>query len=178
MEDRNISVAKVTRLNEEITGQEVRLIGLDGENVGVVDISEAQQIAQDADLDLVEIAPNASPPVCRVMDYGKFKFQQSKKAQVARKKQKLIHVKEIKFRPGTEQGDYQVKLRKITEFLTNGDKTKVTVRFRGREMMHQELGGVLLDRIEKDLEPYGEVEQRPKLEGRQLVMVFTPLRKK
>ena len=112
------------------------------------------------------------------MDYGKFKFQQSKKAQVARKKQKLIHVKEIKFRPGTEEGDYQVKMRKITEFLTNGDKTKVTVRFRGREMMHQELGGVLLDRIEKDLEPYGEVEQRPKMEGRQLVMVFTPLRKK
>ncbi|MYB89098.1 MAG: translation initiation factor IF-3 [Proteobacteria bacterium] len=178
MEDRNISVAKVTRLNDEITGQEVRLIGLDGENVGVVAISEAQQIAQDADLDLVEIAPNATPPVCRVMDYGKFKFQQSKKAQVARKKQKLIHVKEIKFRPGTEEGDYQVKMRKITEFLTNGDKTKVTVRFRGREMMHQELGGVLLDRIEKDLEPYGEVEQRPKMEGRQLVMVFTPLRKK
>ncbi|MCY3803713.1 MAG: translation initiation factor IF-3 [Proteobacteria bacterium] len=178
MEERNISVAKVTRLNDEITGQEVRLIGLDGENVGVVAISEAQQIAQDADLDLVEIAPNATPPVCRVMDYGKFKFQQSKKAQVARKKQKLIHVKEIKFRPGTEEGDYQVKMRKITEFLTNGDKTKVTVRFRGREMMHQELGGVLLDRIEKDLEPYGEVEQRPKMEGRQLVMVFTPLRKK
>ena len=178
MEERNISVAKVTRLNDEITGQEVRLIGLDGENVGVVAISEAQQIAQDADLDLVEIAPNATPPVCRVMDYGKFKFQQSKKAQVARKKQKLIHVKEIKFRPGTEEGDYQVKMRKIMEFLTNGDKTKVTVRFRGREMMHQELGGVLLDRIEKDLEPYGEVEQRPKMEGRQLVMVFTPLRKK
>ena len=178
MEDRNISVAKVTRLNDEITGQEVRLIGLDGENVGVVAISEAQQIAQEAELDLVEIAPNATPPVCRVMDYGKFKFQQSKKAQVARKKQKLIHVKEIKFRPGTEEGDYQVKLRKITEFLTNGDKTKVTVRFRGREMMHQELGGVLLNRIEKDLEPYGEVEQRPKMEGRQLVMVFTPLRKK
>ncbi len=165
-------------MNEEITGQEVRLIGLDGENVGVVDISEAQQIAQEAELDLVEIAPNATPPVCRVMDYGKFKFQQSKKAQVARKKQKLIHVKEIKFRPGTEEGDYQVKLRKIIEFLTNGDKTKVTVRFRGREMMHQELGGVLLDRIEKDLEPHGEVEQRPKMEGRQLVMVFTPLRKK
>lgn len=165
-------------MNEEITGQEVRLIGLDGENVGVVDISEAQQIAQEAELDLVEIAPNATPPVCRVMDYGKFKFQQSKKAQVARKKQKLIHVKEIKFRPGTKEGDYQVKLRKIIEFLTNGDKTKVTVRFRGREMMHQELGGVLLDRIEKDLEPHGEVEQRPKMEGRQLVMVFTPLRKK
>lgn len=165
-------------MNDEITGQEVRLIGQDGKNVGVVEISEAQQIAQEADLDLVEIAPNASPPVCRVMDYGKFKFQQSKKAQVARKKQKQIHVKEIKFRPSTEESDYQVKLRKIIEFLTNGDKTKVTVRFRGREMMHQEFGGVLLDRIEGDLENHGEVEQRPKLEGRQLVMVFRPLRKK
>ena len=112
------------------------------------------------------------------MDYGKFKFEQSKKAQVARKKQKLIHVKEIKFRPGTEESDYQVKLRKIVEFLTNNNKTKVTIRFRGREMMHQELGTKLLDRIEDDLKEYGEVEQRPKLEGRQLVMVFAPLRKK
>ena len=165
-------------MNDEITGHEVRLIGLDGKNVGVVEISKAQQIAQDAELDLVEIVPNAKPPVCRVMDYGKFRFQQSKKAQVARKKQKQIHVKEIKFRPSTEESDYQVKLRKIIEFLSHGDKTKVTVRFRGRELMHQEFGGVLLDRIEDDLEKYGEVEQRPKLEGRQLVMVFKPLRKK
>ena len=112
------------------------------------------------------------------MDYGKFKFELSKKAQVARKKQKTIHVKEIKFRPGTESSDYQVKLKKITEFLTSNNKTKVTIRFRGREMMHQELGVKLLDRIEEDLKEYGEVEQRPKLEGRQLVMVFTPLRKK
>ena len=146
--------------------------------MGVVDIDKAQQIAIDADLDLVEIVPNATPPVCRVMDYGKFKFEQSKKAQVARKKQKLIHVKEIKFRPGTEESDYQVKLRKIVEFLTNNNKTKVTIRFRGREMMHQELGTKLLDRIEDDLKEYGEVEQRAKLEGRQLVMVFAPLRKK
>lgn len=112
------------------------------------------------------------------MDYGKFKFELSKKAQVARKKQKVIHVKEIKFRPGTEESDYQVKLRKLTEFLTSNNKTKVTIRFRGREMMHQELGGKLLDRIEDDLKEYGEVEQRPKLEGRQLVMVFSPIRKK
>lgn len=151
---------------------------MDGENVGVVAIDKAQQIAQDAELDLVEIVPNAKPPVCRVMDYGKFKFEQSKKAQVARKKQKLIHVKEIKFRPSTEESDYQVKLKKIIEFLTGGDKTKVTIRFRGREMMHQELGSKLLDRIEDNLKEYGEVEQRPKLEGRQLVMVFSPLRKK
>jgi len=154
------------------------LIGSDGEQVGVVAIDEAQQIAQDADLDLVEIVPNASPPVCRVMDYGKFKFEQSKKAHAAKKKQKLIHVKEIKFRPGTEEGDYQTKLKKLVEFLTGGDKTKVTIRFRGREMMHQELGVKQLERIEEDLKEYGEVEQRPKLEGRQLVMVFAPLKKK
>jgi translation initiation factor IF-3 len=150
---------------------------MDGENVGVVDIDKAQQIAVDAELDLVEIVPNAKPPVCRVMDYGKFKFELSKKAQVAKKKQKIIHVKEIKFRPGTEESDYQVKLRKLTEFLTSNNKTKVTIRFRGREMMHQELGGNLLDRIENDLKEFGEVEQRPKLEGRQLVMVFSPIRK-
>lgn len=150
---------------------------MNGENVGVVDIDKAQQIAVDAELDLVEIVPNAKPPVCRVMDYGKFKFELSKKAQVAKKKQKIIHVKEIKFRPGTEESDYQVKLRKLTEFLTSNNKTKVTIRFRGREMMHQELGGNLLDRIENDLKEFGEVEQRPKLEGRQLVMVFSPIRK-
>ena len=154
------------------------MIGSDGEQVGVVAIDEAQQIALDADLDLVEIVPNANPPVCRVMDYGKFKFEQSKKAHAARKKQKLIHVKEIKFRPGTEEGDYQTKLKKLVEFLTNGDKTKVTIRFRGREMMHQELGVKQLERIEEDLKEYGEVEQRPKLEGRQLVMVFAPLKRK
>ena len=144
----------------------------------MVEIDRAQQIALDAELDLVEIVPNASPPVCRVMDYGKFKFEQSKKAQVARKKQKLIHVKEIKFRPGTEESDYRVKLKKIIEFLTSNNKTKVTIRFRGREMMHQELGSKLLDRIEDDLKEFGEVEQRPKLEGRQLVMVFAPVRNK
>jgi translation initiation factor IF-3 len=154
------------------------LIGSDGVNVGVVAIDKAQQIAQEADLDLVEIVPNAKPPVCRVMDYGKFKFEQSKKAHAAKKKQKLIHVKEIKFRPGTEEGDYQTKLRKLVEFLSEGDKTKVTIRFRGREMMHQELGARLLSRVEEDLKEYGEVEQRPKLEGRQLVMVFAPIKKK
>ena len=141
-------------------------------------IDEALRIAGEANLDLVEISPNAQPPVCRVMDYGKYKFEQSKKAHQAKKKQKQIQVKEIKFRPGTEEGDYQVKVRKLIEFLDSGDKTKITIRYRGREMQHQELGAQLLDRIEEDLEPYGVVEQRPKMEGRQLVMVLAPSKKK
>ncbi len=126
---------------------------------------------------MVEIVPNAQPPVCRVMDYGKFRFEQNKKAQVARKKQKQIQVKEIKFRPGTEEGDYQVKLRKLMEFLQEGDKTKVTIRFRGREMMHQDRGMQLLERVEEDLQEISVIEQRPKLEGRQMVMVFAPKKK-
>jgi translation initiation factor IF-3 len=165
-------------MNDDINDPEVRLIDATGENVGVVATVEALRIAGDAELDLVEISPNAKPPVCRVMDYGKFKFEQSKKAHQAKKKQKQIQVKEIKFRPGTEEGDYKVKLRKLTEFLEAGDKTKITIRYRGREMQHQQLGAQLLDRIEKDLEEYGDVEQRPKLEGRQLVMVLGPTKKK
>jgi translation initiation factor IF-3 len=133
-------------------------------------------MADDAELDLVEIVPNAEPPVCRVMDYGKFIFEQSKKKQVAKKKQKQIQVKEIKFRPGTEEGDYQVKLRNLIRFLSHGDKVKVTLRFRGREMAHQELGTKMLEKIEVDLEPHGVVEQFPKLEGRQMVMVLAPKR--
>ncbi|MEM7303955.1 MAG: translation initiation factor IF-3 [Pseudomonadota bacterium] len=172
-----MSVIKDVRLNEDIFDPEVRLIDAEGDNVGVVAIDEALRIASEADLDLVEISPNAQPPVCRVMDYGKYKFEQSKKAHQAKKKQKQIQVKEIKFRPGTEEGDYQVKLRKLIEFLESGDKTKITIRYRGREMQHQELGAQLLDRIEEDLEPYGVVEQRPKMEGRQLVMVLAPSRK-
>ena len=174
----HISVSKDVRLNEEIYDPKVRLIDAQGENVGVVAIDEALRIASEADLDLVEISPNAQPPVCRVMDYGKYKFEQSKKAHQAKKKQKQIQVKEIKFRPGTEEGDYQVKLKKLIEFLESGDKTKITIRYRGREMQHQELGAHLLDRIEDDLEPYGVVEQRPKMEGRQLVMVLAPSKKK
>ena len=135
-------------------------------------------MAGEADLDLVEISPNAQPPVCRVMDYGKFKFEQSKRAHLAKKKQKQIQVKEIKFRPGTEEGDYQVKLRKLIEFLEDSDKTKITIRYRGREMQHQQLGAQLLNRLEADLEDYGDVEQRPKMEGRQLVMVLAPTKKK
>ncbi len=135
-------------------------------------------MAEQAELDLVEIVPTADPPVCRVMNYGKYKFEQSKKAQQSRKKQKQIQVKEVKFRPGTEEGDYRVKIRNITRFLSDGDKAKVTIRFRGREMMHQELGAQLLQRVENDLEGIGAVEQRPKLEGRQMVMVLSPRKSK
>lgn len=150
------------------------MIGADGEAVGIVSLAEALKTAEDAELDLVEVAPQASPPVCRVMDYGKFVFEESKKRHAARKKQKQIQVKEVKFRPGTDEGDYQVKLRNLMRFLGGGDKAKITLRFRGREMVHQRLGLKLLQRIEKDLEEYGVVEQFPKLEGRQMVMVLAP----
>ena len=141
-------------------------------------IEEAQRIAEESELDLVEIVPNADPPVCRVMDYGKYLFEESKKKHAAKKKQKQIQVKEVKFRPGTDEGDYQVKLRNLIRFLDSGDKAKVTLRFRGREMAHQELGSKLLQRIEQDLAEHGSVEQYPKMEGRQMVMVFTPSAKK
>jgi len=154
------------------------LIGADGEQVGVVSIGEAQQLAEDAGLDLVEIVPGSEPPVCRVMDYGKFLFEESKKRHAAKKKQKQIQVKEVKFRPGTDIGDYQIKLRNIIRFLGGGDKAKITLRFRGREMAHQQIGRNLLQRIEKDLVEHGVVEQFPKMEGRQMVMVLAPLKKK
>ena len=150
------------------------MIGADGEQVGIVSLADAMQAAEDANLDLVEISPNAEPPVARVMDYGKHLYQDSKQKAAARKKQKIIHVKEIKFRPGTDVGDYDIKLRKLKEFLENGDKTKVTLRFRGRELAHKELGTELLKRVEKDLAEYGVVEQFPKFEGRQMVMVIAP----
>ncbi|WP_096527217.1 translation initiation factor IF-3 [Candidatus Nitrosoglobus terrae] len=165
---------KSTRLNEEITASEVRLIGIDGEQIGVVSIEEALRIAEDSGEDLVEIAPQAQPPVCRVMNYGKYQFEESKKRQAAKKKQKLIEIKEIKFRPGTEEGDYQVKLRNLVRFLTGGDKVKISLRFRGRELAHQELGFKLLDRVRDDLADHGIVEQSPKREGRQMVMVLVP----
>lgn len=161
-------------MNEQITSPEVRIIDAEGEQVGVVPIEKALEIARTADLDLVEVSPNAEPPVCRVMDYGKYKFEQNKKQQSARKKQKQMQVKEIKFRPGTDIGDYQVKLRNLIRFLSDGDKAKVTLRYRGREMAHQDLGIKLLERVEADLADYGVVEQRPKMEGRQMVMVFAP----
>ena len=161
-------------MNESVTAPQIRLIGADGEQVGVVTLAEAQQAATEADLDLVEIVPNAEPPVCRVMDYGKFLFEENKKRHAAKKKQKQVQVKEIKFRPGTDIGDYQVKLRNLTRFLNNGDRVKVTLRFRGREMAHQELGLKLLQRVEEDLKEIGNVEQRPRMEGRLMVMVVAP----
>lgn len=136
--------------------------------------ADALRQAEEAGLDLVEIVPTSEPPVCRIMDYGKFKFEQSKKAHIAKKKQKQIHIKEVKFRPATEEGDYQVKLRNLTRFLMEGDKAKVTMRFRGREITHQELGLEFLKRIEKDLESIGLVEQFPQMEGRQMVMLIAP----
>ncbi len=155
----------------------VRLIDQDGENRGVVGLSEARQVAVEAEMDLVEISPNAKPPVCKLMDYGKFCFERKKKAQQARKRQKQTQIKEIKFRPGTEEGDYQVKLRNLERFLKEGNKTKVTVRFRGREMRHRDLGQRQMDRIGSDLEPFGEIEQEPKMENRQMVMVLAPRRR-
>jgi translation initiation factor IF-3 len=162
------------RRNSEITSSQVRVIGPNSEQVGVMSLQEALRSAEAAGLDLVEVAPTAEPPVCRIMDFGKFVFEQNKKAQSARRKQKQIQVKEIKFRPGTEEGDYQVKLRNLIKFLTHGDKTKVTLRFRGREMVHQELGVQLLKRVQQDLANYGAVEQQPLMEGRQMVMVIAP----
>ncbi|MAT50384.1 MAG: translation initiation factor IF-3 [Porticoccaceae bacterium] len=162
------------RINEKITAQEVRLVAEDGEQIGVVPIARALEMADEASLDLVEISPNAEPPVCRLMDYGKFRFDQQKKQQSARKKQKQVQVKEIKFRPGTDIGDYRVKLRNLIRFLEEGDRVKVTLRFRGREMAHQDLGRDLLERVKNDLEEYGTVEQFPKMEGRQMVMVMSP----
>jgi len=155
----------------------VRLIDVNGEQIGIVNIREAQTKAQEAELDLVEIVPHAKPPVCRIMDYGKFLFEQNKKRNKAKKKQKQVQVKEIKFRPSTEEGDYQVKLRNLIRFLEEGDKTKITLRFRGREMAHQDLGRQLLKRVETDLTEHGIVEQRPKMEGRQMVMIVVPAKK-
>ena len=152
------------------------MIGATGGQVGVVNLGEALKQADDAELDLVEIVPNAEPPVCRIMDFGKFLFEQNKNKHAARKKQKQIQVKEVKFRPGTDDGDYQVKLRNISRFLENGDKVKVTLRFRGREMAHQELGSKMLDRIEADMQEIAEVEQKAKLEGRQMIVILAPRR--
>ena len=155
----------------------MRLVGIEGDQLGIVSIAEAMRLAEEAEVDLVEIAPTAVPPVCRIMDYGKFKYQEQKRAHEAKLKQKQIQVKEVKFRPGTDEGDYQIKLRNLTRFLTDGDKTKITLRFRGREMAHQELGMALLKRVEADLAALGQVEQWPKLEGRQMVMVLSPKKK-
>lgn len=164
-------------INHEIKAKEVRLIGLDGSQLGIVLLTEALAQAEAAEVDLVEIVSQSSPPVCRIMNYGKYLFEQGKKKAAAKKKQKQTQVKEIKLRPGTDVGDYQVKLRNLIKFLENGDKVKITIRFRGRELAHQELGFEMLKRLEADLEPYGTVEYRPKMEGRQMIMVLGPKRK-
>jgi len=156
----------------------VRLTGVDNEQIGIVNLNEAFRMAEESNVDLVEIAPTAQPPVCRLMDYGKFKYQEQKKAHEAKLKQKVIAVKEIKFRPGTDEGDYNIKLRNLIKFLDEGDKTKITLRFRGREMAHQDIGMRMLERLKADLEPYGQVEQWPKMEGRQMIMVLAPKKKK
>ncbi|MCP5075227.1 MAG: translation initiation factor IF-3 [Rhodobacteraceae bacterium] len=165
------------RVNQRITSDEIRLIGADGDNVGVVSPSHGMELAQQAGLDLVEISPNANPPVCKVMDYGKFKYEQQKRESEARKKQKIIEVKEVKFRPNTDTNDFDVKMRNVMKFLGNGDKVKVTMRFRGREMAHQNLGSELLKRVAEAVGEEGKVENMPKMEGRQMIMMIGPVSK-
>lgn len=155
----------------------MRLIGIEGEQLGITKTPDAVRMAEQANVDLVEIAPNADPPVCRLMDYGKFKYQEQKRQAEARAKQKTIQVKEVKFRPGTDEGDYQVKLKNLKRFLDEGDKAKVTLRFRGREMAHQELGMRVLERVRDDLLDMAVVEAMPRMEGRQMVMVLSPKKK-
>ncbi len=166
------------RLNEDIEASTVRLVSDDGTQVGIVGLQQALDSAREKTMDLVEISPDAEPPVCKIMDYGKHVFDLKKKTAMQRKKQKQTQVKEMKFRPGTDEGDYQIKLRNVTRFLENGDKAKITLRFRGREMAHQDLGIAMVKRIEHDLENIAQVEQYPKLEGRQMTMVFAPKSKK
>ncbi len=165
------------RINGRIRAPEIRLIGADGENVGVVTPTRGMELAALAGLDLVEISPNATPPVCKIMDFGKFKYETQKRESEARKKQKTIEVKEVKFRPGTDVHDYEVKMRNVTRFLEGGDKVKVTLRFRGREMAHQNLGRDLLERVAEDVKELGKIENMPKMEGRQMVMMIGPLPK-
>lgn len=161
------------RINEDITVDEVRLVDGDGEMQGVVSVAEAIKMAEEAGLDLVEVSPNASPPVCKILDHGKYKYEQQKKAAEARKKQKTVDVKEVKIRPGIEEHDYQVKMRNARKFLENGDKVKVTMRFRGREMAHQDIGMDLLKRMIEELADVGKVDLEPKMEGRQIIMVLS-----
>ena len=164
-------------MNDRIRCPEVRLIGAEGENVGVVSPERALELAENAGLDLVEISPNAEPPVCKIMDFGKYKYEQQKRESEARKKQKIIVIKEIKFRPGTDTHDYDVKMRNVFKFLENGDKVKITLRFRGREMAHLNLGRELLERVAEDVQEMGKVENMPKMEGRQMTMMIGPISK-
>ncbi len=174
---RSGSKTKKSIINEFIEAEQVRLVGADGEQVGIKSIEEARAAAEDAKLDLVLISPDSDPVVCKIMDHGKHVFELKKQKTASKKKQRRVHVKEIKFRPGTEEGDYQVKLRNLIRFLKEGDKTKVSLRFRGRELAHQHLGAELIERIREDLAEFGTVEQEPKMEGRQIIMVLAPTKK-
>lgn len=174
---RSGSKTRKSIINEFIEAEQVRLVGADGEQVGIKSIEEARAAAEDAKLDLVLISPDSDPVVCKIMDHGKHVFDLKKQKTASKKKQRRVHVKEIKFRPGTEEGDYQVKLRNLIRFLKEGDKTKVSLRFRGRELAHQHLGAELIERIREDLAEFGTVEQEPKMEGRQIIMVLAPTKK-
>lgn len=173
----DIATEKKHRINGEIRVPEVRLIGIEGEQLGIVKAAQALEMAEENEVDLVEIAPGAVPPVCRLMDYGKFRYQEQKRQQEARAKQKVVQLKEVKFRPATDEGDYNVKLRNVRRFIEDGDKVKVSLRFRGREMAHQELGMRVLERVRDDVEDICQVESFPRLEGRQMVMVLAPRKK-
>ncbi len=162
------------RVNDQIEAPEVRVVDADGEMVGVLPVAEGIEMADEVGLDLVEVSPNAEPPVCKILDYGKYKYEEQKKANEARKKQKTIDVKEIKMRPGIDEHDYQVKMRSVRRFLDGGDKVKMTIRFRGREMAHQELGMKVLDRVREEVDELAKVEQFPKTEGRLMTMVIAP----
>jgi translation initiation factor IF-3 len=172
-----IALERSQRINGEITAPQLRLVAENGDQLGIVAVGDALKMAEEQNVDLVEIAPLAVPPVCKLMDYGKFRYREQKKAHEAKLKQKQIQVKEIKFRPGTDEGDYKIKVGKLIQFLEEGDKAKVTLRFRGREMAHQEFGVRLLERVRKDLEVHAIIEQYPRLEGRQMVMVLAPKKK-
>ena len=174
----SIATERTHRLNGEITATEVRLLGVENEQLGVVRLGEARRLAEEADVDLVEIAPTAVPPVCRLMDYGKFRYQEQKRANEAKAKQKIVQIKEVKFRPATDEGDYAIKLRNMLGFLGEGDKVKITLRFRGREMAHQEFGVRLLERVRSDIDEIAVVESMPRMEGRQMVMMVAPRKKK
>ncbi len=174
----SIATERNHRINGEIHAPEVRLLGTENEQLGVFRLGEARRMAEEADVDLVEIAPNATPPVCRLMDYGKFRYQEQKRAAEAKARQKVVQIKEVKFRPQTDDGDYNIKLRNMISFLQDGDKVKITLRFRGREMAHQEFGIRLLERVRNDIEEIAQVESMPRLEGRQMVMMVAPKKKK
>ncbi|HEF8784177.1 TPA: translation initiation factor IF-3 [Providencia alcalifaciens] len=176
---KKLPTARPNRINEEIRATEIRVTGIDGEQLGVMSVRDALAKAEEAGVDLVEISPNAEPPVCRIMDYGKYLYEKSKSQKEQKKKQKVVQVKEIKFRPGTDEGDYQVKLRSLIRFLEDGDKAKITLRFRGREMAHQQIGMEMLNRIKADLEELAIVESFPsRIEGRQMIMVMSPKKNK